>query len=94
MTIPQTNLNKMTIEIENFKIIEYVSIILYKKQTNQIWFSKRTNPAKEFYQHWQCPGGHIKEKDLTARHAARRELFEEIGTYLYNNLNIYKPIII
>ncbi|RHZ48206.1 hypothetical protein Glove_555g8 [Diversispora epigaea] len=43
---------------------------------------KEQNSDKEFYEHWQSPGGHIEESDISAKWAARREVFEETGIYL------------
>lgn len=64
--------------LNNTIIKEYVSIILYKKPL-EVWINKRINPHKEFYQHWQCPGGHVETTDISARHAAQREMMEETG---------------
>ncbi|RHZ89132.1 hypothetical protein Glove_18g135 [Diversispora epigaea] len=68
--------------LNKIKIIEYTTTVLYDKKTKKIWVSKRTNPNKEFYEHWQSPGGHIEESDISAKWAARREVFEETGIYL------------
>ena len=75
----------------NLIIKEYVSIILYDNKTNKVWVSKRINPQKEFYQHWQCPGGHVELSDLSMAHAAQRELTEETGIKVFlNKLNYRK----
>ncbi|CAG8820485.1 6648_t:CDS:2, partial [Dentiscutata erythropus] len=34
---------------------------------------------KRIYEHWQTPGGHIEETDLTRQHAAQREILKETG---------------
>ncbi|RHZ87345.1 hypothetical protein Glove_37g168 [Diversispora epigaea] len=65
--------------LNNIKIKEYVSIILRKPNTPKIWVNKRINPNKEFYKHWQCPGGHVEETDISTKHAAQREVLEETG---------------
>jgi thymidylate kinase/ADP-ribose pyrophosphatase YjhB (NUDIX family) len=65
--------------INELKIIEYTTTILYEPNSWKIWVSKRKNYTKEFYGHWQTPGGHIEETDLTKRHAAQREILEETG---------------
>jgi thymidylate kinase/8-oxo-dGTP pyrophosphatase MutT (NUDIX family) len=66
-------------DLNNIKIIEYVSIILYRSNLRKIWVSKRKNIIKEFYEHWQCPGGHVEVTDISAKHAAQREVREETG---------------
>ncbi|RHZ82225.1 hypothetical protein Glove_110g92 [Diversispora epigaea] len=68
--------------LNKIKIIEYTTTVLYDKKTKKIWVSKRTNPDKEFYKHWQSPGGHVEESDISTKWAARREVFEETGIYL------------
>jgi len=60
-------------------IKEYVSIILFEKYPRNIWVNKRINSEKEFYNHWQCPGGHVEVTDISTQHAAQRELLEETG---------------
>ncbi|RHZ88644.1 hypothetical protein Glove_21g240 [Diversispora epigaea] len=59
--------------LNKIKIIEYTTTVLYDKKTKKIWVSKRTNPDKEFYEHWQSPGGHVEESDISTKWAARRE---------------------
>ncbi|RHZ69292.1 hypothetical protein Glove_285g3 [Diversispora epigaea] len=77
--------------LNKIKIIEYTTTVLYDKKTKKIWVSKRTNPDKEFYEHWQSPGGHVEESDISAKWAARREVFEETGIYLkLEELNYWK----
>jgi thymidylate kinase/8-oxo-dGTP pyrophosphatase MutT (NUDIX family) len=64
------------------KIIEYTTTILEEKgkgEETRIWCSKRINPAKEFFNHWQVPGGHIEKADINIRKAAQREVLEETG---------------
>ncbi|RHZ52810.1 hypothetical protein Glove_457g8 [Diversispora epigaea] len=68
--------------LNKIKIIEYTTTVLYDRKTKKIWVSKRTNPDKEFYEHWQSPGGHVEESDISTKWAARREVFEETGIYL------------
>ncbi|RHZ86964.1 hypothetical protein Glove_41g18 [Diversispora epigaea] len=68
--------------LNKIKIIEYTTTVLYDKKTKKIWVSKRTNPDKEFYEHWQSPGRHVEESDISTKWAARREVFEETGIYL------------
>lgn len=64
--------------LNNLIIKEYVSVILYQTP-KEIWVSKRINPLKEFYQHWQCPGGHVEPLDPSSLFAAQREVLEETG---------------
>ncbi|RHZ58156.1 hypothetical protein Glove_375g74 [Diversispora epigaea] len=66
-------------DLNNIRIKEYVSIILRRPNTPKIWVNKRVNPNKEFYKHWQCPGGHVEDTDISAKHAAQREVLEETG---------------
>ena len=66
-------------DLNNIRIKEYVSIILRRPNSPKIWVNKRINPNKEFYKHWQCPGGHVEENDISAKHAAQREVLEETG---------------
>ena len=65
--------------INELKIIEYTSTLLYKKNTKKIWVSMRIHPEKEFLGCWQCPGGNMEPTDMSARYAATREIFEETG---------------
>ena len=71
--------------LSEIKIIEYTTTILEEKgkgEETRIWCSKRINPAKEFFNHWQVPGGHIEELDISARKAAQREILEETGIFI------------
>src|SRR5215216_5531540 len=69
-------------DIYTQETIEYASIIVYKNKPEHTWISKRVKydeRLEDFFQHWQCPGGHMELGDISARHAAQRELCEETG---------------
>ena len=71
--------------INELKIIEYTTVILHAPSdmlTEKIWISKRINKNKEFYGHYQTPGGHVEKSDVSAKHAAQREVLEETGIHL------------
>jgi ADP-ribose pyrophosphatase YjhB (NUDIX family) len=65
--------------INEMKIIEYTTTVLYEPNSWKIWVSQRLNYNKEYYEQWQTPGGKIEETDITKRHAAQREILEETG---------------
>ncbi|RHZ86637.1 hypothetical protein Glove_48g169 [Diversispora epigaea] len=70
---------KIMEDLNNIKIKEYVSIILRRPNIPKIWVNKRINPNKEFYKHWQCPGGHVEDTNISTKHAALRKVLEETG---------------
>jgi 8-oxo-dGTP pyrophosphatase MutT (NUDIX family) len=71
--------------INELKIIEYTTTVLHgpsNMTTEKVWISKRINPEKEFYKYYQTPGGHVEKTDVSAKHAAQREVLEETGIHL------------
>jgi 8-oxo-dGTP pyrophosphatase MutT (NUDIX family) len=71
--------------INELKIIEYTTTVLHgpsNMTTEKVWISKRINPEKEFYNYYQTPGGHVEKTDVSAKHAAQREVLEETGIHL------------
>jgi thymidylate kinase/8-oxo-dGTP pyrophosphatase MutT (NUDIX family) len=71
--------------INDMKIIEYTTTVLYEPNSWKIWVSQRINNTKEYYGRWQSPGGHIEETDMSIRHAAQREILEETGIRIEMN---------
>ncbi|CAG8720955.1 6024_t:CDS:2 [Dentiscutata erythropus] len=65
--------------LHNIVIKEYVSIILFERSPRNIWISKRINSKKEFYNHLQCPGGHVEVSYISAKQVAQRELLKKTG---------------
>jgi thymidylate kinase/8-oxo-dGTP pyrophosphatase MutT (NUDIX family) len=71
--------------INEMKIIQYTTTVLYKTNSWKIWVSQRINVDKEYYEQWQSPGGHVEEIDISIRHAAQREILEETGIKIEMN---------
>src|SRR5262245_30141822 len=65
--------------MNELKIIEYTTTVLYEPNTWKIWISKRNNPDKEFYECWQSPGGYIEDTNVITKQVAQREILEETG---------------